>query len=329
MTLQTLDADYFEPGREYLLWFRHKTHTPEPAVLKLTLRFMSACQGVSPWDRATVETALHIETAPVAARAAYFDSRGARILLDPGLYQPEDATSQMDNFLFTRRRTNFIKGGLYITVEISYPPCHVSPPLADIIRKHGQPDCELTARLRNATRGDDKRDDYEYDCYYYDHFIFEIDPADAERRVRRVSSQYFNTAAARPPATSGATWTETSLAGREFRLFFQECREVARFLRWEQPEASIVSGTVPAGVYLRAYDSGEPMEKLTHDGAGEWAYESYHRPRLPPRPLPRWPAGGGLERFFRKRDRPCLDPLQKRPATRKPSAVDRGRPPVA
>jgi hypothetical protein len=278
VTLQTLDAAYFEPGREYLLWFCQAAHTPEPATLKLALRFAPARPADEPWNRESVETALKLETAPTAAQADYFASRGARVLLDPELFHPEDASSQMEHFLSTRRRTEFLKGGFFVTMEVRTPPCHGSPLLADIVRRHGEPDCVFTAAQQNAERrpGAGDYEPAEYDVHYYDHFAFETDPTDPERRVRRVSSQYFNAASARPPADARDTWTEVTLSGVEYRLFFHEGREVGRYRDWEERGARLVSGEIPAGVYRRSYDSGEPMEKLVHDGAGGWSHESYY-----------------------------------------------------
>ena len=288
VTLQTLAAAYFEPGREYLLWFCQTARTPEPATLKLALRFAPArperkssmvpVPTDKPWDRESVETALKLETAPTAAQAAYFASRGARVLLDTELFHPDDASSQMEHFLFTRRQTEFLKGGYFITMETACPPCHGTPLLADIVRRHGEPDCVLTATQQNLERAAEVNDSPSYDRHYYDFFAFETDPSDPERRVRRVSSQYFNAATARPAAGTTDTWTEVTLAGVEYRLFFREGREVGRYRYWEKPDAKLVSGgAIPAGIYRRAYDSGEPMEKLVHDGKGGWAYESYYR----------------------------------------------------
>ncbi|MBC8009996.1 MAG: hypothetical protein H7067_07855 [Burkholderiales bacterium] len=277
VTLQTLAAAYFEPGREYLLWFCQTTHTPEPATLKLTLRFALARPADEPWERESVEKALKLETAPTATQAAYFASRGARVLLDAELFHPKDASSQMEHFLFTRRQTEFLKGGFFITVETACPPCHGAPLLADIVRRHGEPDCVLTAAQQNLDRTAEANDSPSYDRHHYDHFIFETDPADADKRVRRVSSQYFNANSARPADGARDTWTEVTLTGIEFRLFFREGREVGRYRHWGEPGAKLVSGAIPEGEYRRAYVSGEPMEKLVHDGAGGWAYESYHR----------------------------------------------------
>lgn len=277
VTLQTLAAAYFEPGREYLLWFSQTAHTPEPAVVKLTLRFAPARPADESWDRESVEQALKLETAPTAAQAAYFASRGARVLLDAELFHPEDASSQMEHFLFTRRQTEFLKGGYFITMETACPPCHGSPLLADIVRRHGEPDGVLPAFQQNLGSPVSASDSPSYDRHYYDHFIFETDPADADKRVRRVSSQYFNATTARPADGARDTWTEVTLTGIEYRLFFREGREVGRYRHWEEAGAKLVSGAIPEGEYRRAYESGEPMEKLVHDGAGGWAYESYYR----------------------------------------------------
>ncbi len=276
ITLQTLAADYFEPGQEYLLWFSQTKHTADAATLKLSLRFVSPRPENEPWDNPSIETALKLETAPVAEQAAYFNSRGARILLDAELFHPADADSQMDSFLTTRRQTSFLQGGYFVTMESHFPPCHSSPKLADILRRHGKPDCELTAE-HYGTTDENKDTPPEYDSYYYDYFIFETSPTDPEKRVLRVSSQYFNTASAVPSSAQASTWTDVTLAAREYRLFFRDGHEVARYLDWQKPDARLVSGAVPAGVYLLSYDNGSPMEKLTHDGNGGWDYESFYR----------------------------------------------------
>ena len=277
VTLQSLDAAYFEPDREYLIWFCQTRHTPDPAPLKLTLRFSPPPKDNQPWNLKTIEEALKLKTAPAAAQSDYFKSRGARILCDTDLFHPEDAASQMDHFLYTRRQTEFMKDGLYITIETSCPPCHGSPKLADIIRKHGAPDCVLTTAQYNATRTEDSGEPTEYDRHYYDYFVFETDPADREQHIRRVSSQYFDTTKARPAKAPDLTWADVTLVGTDFRLFYDHGREIARYIRWQTPEAKRISGeTIPAA-YQRTYDDGEPMEKLTYAHDGNWTYESYYR----------------------------------------------------
>lgn len=282
VTLQTLDADYFEPGREYLLWFSQNPHTPAPAELKLVLRFAPRPEGDKGWDNEAIEKALALETAPAAAQAEYFASRGARVLLDRDLFHPEDAKNQIDDLLFTRRQTEFTRGGYYMTIESTCPPCRSSPKFSDIVARHGPPDVTLTAALQNRLRapGRDPADGpaAENDRHYYDYFVFETAAGDASGPVLRVSAQYFDTASARPAAVDspGDTWTEATLVGRSFRLFFRDGREVGRYVDWDEPSALPVS-VAPAGEYLRHYPSGEPMEKLVHDGSGGWTYESRYR----------------------------------------------------
>lgn len=282
VTLQTLDADYFEPGREYLLWFSQNPHTPAPAELKLVLRFAPRPEAGNGWDRAAVEETLRLEAAPADAQAAYFSSRGARVLLDRKLFHPDDATSQMENFLFTRRQTEFARDGYYITVESTCPPCHSSPKLADIIARHGHPDLSLSAAQQTRLRRLDgtKSDSAEplRDRHHFDYFVFETDPDDPSGAVIRVSSQFFDTSSAKPTTGegSGGTWTEATILGHAFRLFFKDGRETARYIDWDKPYATALSEAAPAGEYLRRYPSGEPMEKLVHDGSGAWTYESYY-----------------------------------------------------
>lgn len=276
VTLQSLGADYFEPDREYLIWFCQTKHTPEPAVLKLTLRFAPPPAG-GKWDIKSIEEALKLQSAPVAAQAGYFNSRGARILRDTELFHPDDAAGQMDHFLFTRRQTEFLKGGYYITIESSCPPCHGSPLLGDIVRKHGAPDCTLSVRDQNAIRADDSGEPARYDRHYFDFFVFETDPADARQRVVRVSSQYFNLADANPAKKTGGTWTDVKLLGADVRFFYRDGREVVRYVGWHSPESRLVSGEPRAAEYTTAYPDGAPMEKLVCTGKTDWTYESYYR----------------------------------------------------
>lgn len=277
VTLQSLDAAYFEPDREYLIWFCQTKHTPEPATLKLTLRFVPPPKDDESWDLKKMEEVLRLKAAPAAAQADYFKSRGARILRDTDLFHPNDAVGQIDHFLFTRRQTEFLKGGLYVTIESSCPPCHGAPLLADIIRKHGAPDCVLTASDQNATHSADTQEPARHDRHYFDFFVFETDPADIKQRVVSVSSQYFNTAEAKPSQPTASTWTDVKLVGTDFRLFYKDGREVTRYIRWETPNAKLVSGKVTPAHYTRTYEDGSPMEKLSCTDKGNWAYESYYR----------------------------------------------------
>jgi hypothetical protein len=277
ITLQSLDAAYFEPDSEYLIWFCQTKHTPEPATLKITFRFVTPPKNDEPWGLKNMEETLKLEAAPVAAQAAYFKSRGANILRDQELFHPEDAASQMDHFLFTRRQTELLKGGYYITIETSCPPCHGKPLLADITRKYGPPDCVLTVGDQNAVRSKDSNESAEYDRHYYDFFVFETDPADVKQRVVRVSSQYFDTTTAKPDNPTGSTWADIKLIGTDFRFFYHNGQEVARYINWQMPGAKLVSGDPTLGDYTLTYDNGAPMEKLRYTGKGNWLYASYYK----------------------------------------------------
>ncbi len=278
VTLQSLSADYFEPGREYLLWFCQTNHTPEPAELKLVLCFATLPADATEWNHDAIETALRLQSAPVSTQADYFSSRGARVLLDRELFHPSDAASQMDHFLFTRRQTQFTGGGFYVTIETATPACHSSPALAAVIARHGPPDFTLTAAQLNRLNGEGA-EPAGYDRHHYDYFVFETTAGDDTGPIQRVSSQFFNTAAARPSgADAGAdTWTEVTIQGRDYRLFFKADREIARYIDWGEPGAMLLDGEVPAGDYQCHYPTGERMEKLSHDGEGNWTYESWHQ----------------------------------------------------
>jgi hypothetical protein len=151
-----------------------------------------------------------------------------------------------------------------------------------VIARHGAPDLTVTAALRARLRGrpdEAAADEPAVDRHYFDHFIFETAAGGDAGVVLRVSSQYFDTATARPsgPDAGGSTWTATTVDGRELTLFWVEGREVARLVEWGGPSAQVVEGAVPAGEYLRHYPTGEVAEKLVHDGTGGCVYVSFYR----------------------------------------------------
>ena len=273
--LQTLAADALEPGREYLLWFSQKKHTPAPVTLKLKIHFAAPAQDKG-WDNEAIETVLQLKPAPALEQVAYFDSRGGRILTDPALFHPDDAESHVEHFLYTRRSTAAAGGGFYVTTEIACPPCRKTPKLSEIIARFGEPDCVLTAADYNAARGNGDGEPAVSDRSYYDYFVFETYPADPTGRVQRVSSQYFNTASGKPLAGS-LTWADLTMAAMDYKIFYKDGREIGRFVGWSTPDARLLRGKLPAGVYKTAYDNGAPQETMTYDGKGVWAYKSFYR----------------------------------------------------
>jgi hypothetical protein len=63
-TFQSLDGDYFEPGREYILWFRkHENRPSQNRELRTVLAFAALPEDQKEWDSVLIEGALQLKRA--------------------------------------------------------------------------------------------------------------------------------------------------------------------------------------------------------------------------------------------------------------------------
>ena len=276
LILQTLPAENLKPGADYLIWFSRKNHVPGEAItLRLALHFAPGKDDPRDWDHEAVEQALQLTAADAHAQADFLKSRGAELLLDSRFFTKDYAAERIRDCLDTRRRTR-TAGGFYVTMQTMIPPCGSEPLLSEIVKVHGEPDFVLPGVQRVLFQSEPDDETRGADLHYYDHFALEVNASEKTPRVLRVQSQAFDASSVRPQ-TDAPTWADVPLPGIDLRIFYVDRREVARVASWGQSTARLISGKLPAGVYTRAYDSGEPMETLTHDGKSAWDYVSFYR----------------------------------------------------
>lgn len=129
-TLQTLDAGYFEAGKEYIMWFRKMDEGNGRLSGRLTFK-----KSEEKWDHPEIEKALKLRAMPLNAQVQELKSRGGKILLDKEFFDTSYAKNRIDNVFFSIRQTKRLKDGFFITMEISIPNCETSPSFTKIRKR--------------------------------------------------------------------------------------------------------------------------------------------------------------------------------------------------
>ncbi|MBK1882108.1 hypothetical protein JIN85_06770 [Luteolibacter pohnpeiensis] len=264
--LQTLDGSYFEPGKEYILWFS-RTHGEAAGELRGVLGFAkSSDQEKKSWDYDDIEKALNLKPLPPADQMTELGSRGGSILLDEDLFDPRDAADRIDALFFSKRRTSHYRGGYFMTMSTSVPPCRKTPPLEAIIAKYGEPD--FVRSLEEKDRRLDNDDDEEEEptvTYYYDYFGFEVDPKNQAKVVEAVEAQANDFSKLRSKVTGK---TIGVMPMENLTTFYDEGKEVGRVYGLsEGPEVPVVIQEPPVGKYEMK------GRTLLNRGSGEWVEE--------------------------------------------------------
>ncbi len=266
--LQTLDSSYFKPGAEYILWFRQVSPKEDAATdLRAVYRFATRPADKKKWDHDSIEKALKLKDAPPADQVAELNSRGGRIMLDPQLFDPDDARSRIDNVLFSIRQTTHYNDGVFITMESSSPPCRRSPTLAAIREKFGSADfvqtvAEVKKVYKHRENDNDKGDDELVTTHYYDYFAFEVADSDPDGKVLRVKAQASDFSRLKPPATGGFFGL---MPMKNLTVIYQDGKEVGRFYYFlEGGKEPLCIQEPPVGKYQNDDDT------LEYQGGGNW-----------------------------------------------------------
>jgi len=268
--LQTLDRSYFKPGAEYILWF-HKVGPDEvaPTDLRAVFRFVARPDDKKKWDHDSVEKALKLKASPAADQVAELNSRGGRIMLDPQLFDPSDASNRIDNVLFSIRQTTHRSNGVFITNEASCPPCRRSPSLAAIREKFGPADFVQTAaevkkvyKHRGNDNDNGKDDDEAVTTHYYDFFAFEVADSDPDEKILQVKTHANDFSRLKPPASGGFFGT---VPMKNLTVLYLKGKEVGRFYYFlEGGKEPLCIQEPPAG----KYQSEDTI--LEYQGGGSW-----------------------------------------------------------
>lgn len=265
---QTLAGSYFQPGREYLLWFR-RVRAGGDDTLRGAMAFRRAR---SEWKLADVEGALALKPQDLVAQATALGSRGARILLDADLFDRDYAEERISSVFFSRRQTSSLGGGGFVTIETAVPPCRTEPSWRAIEARHGPADFTITADEQRRVRaeeeaGEEGGDEPVVDRHYVDYFIFEARADDASQRVTRVVATAANASEMRPRGDGGhvGRWSRPDLA-----VFHRDGREVGRIYGFPESDHPRVLQEPPPGSY-RA-----DGEEMVYQGEGRWTWKAFH-----------------------------------------------------
>ncbi|MCB1278292.1 hypothetical protein [Prosthecobacter sp.] len=264
--LQTLDGSYFKPGRDYIFWFQQNKETKD-TELRVTLGFAAKPADDKEWGHAGVEKALKLKPAGAAQQVKELGSRGGRILLDQAFFSKGYAEGRIDDVFFNKRQTSWTRGGYFVTIEMSCPPCRTEPSLAKIRAKYGDADFVQSAEEHDKVYGSregkgkpDKED--RVVTHFYDYFGFEIDPNDPAETVLRVRTQANDFSKLQPPDADGHF---AQIGMKNLTVFYKDKKEVGRmYFFTEGGKVPLLIQEPPVGQY-RNED-----EVLDYQGGGRW-----------------------------------------------------------
>lgn len=263
--LQTLNADYFQAGREYLIWFR-RARAGGDGELRGVMAFAKPAEE---WDAAQFERVLGLKPQPAAAQVAGLRSRGGQMLLDEKFFDRSYADERIDSVFFSLRQTKFLRDGHFLTIETKIPPCTTTPPFGPIQEKWGEPDFSITSHeTAKLHPGRGENDDPETVTYYYDHFGFEVEANDPKQRVRRVVTTAADFSKLKPQDDKSR---HARVPLKNLTCFYKDKKEIGRIYHLlEGAVEPVVIQEPPKGIYL-----GEE-ENLEYHGDGKWTATARH-----------------------------------------------------
>jgi len=185
--LQSLSSGYFKEGKEYIMWFRNSEAS---GVGKVSgrLKFHKAKEK---WEHKEIVKALSLEAASLEDQIKELKSVGGKILMDKEFFHLNYANNRVDNVFYSIRRTQRLRGGLFITTEFKVPSCETSPSIAEIRKRYGEPDFILTDTEKKSVRrhtGGHVEEDENTITYYYDYFGFVVEKDDPKEIVQSVDT---------------------------------------------------------------------------------------------------------------------------------------------
>ena len=267
--LQTLGQSYFQPNREYIMWFREVNEGgTKPQTLRATFAFAQRekeGEAGEHWEAEEIEEALGLVPHPAEEQVAVLNSRGGRILFDQTFFTRDYGEDRIDHVFFTRRQTRQTRGGFFITMQIATPPCRTEPSLVEIQKKYGEADFVRSAvELKKLGR---EPEDINVVTHYYDYLGFEIDSRDPEKKVLRVRAQANDFSVVNPEMEGGAEKSATfhTISMENLTVFRTGGKEVGRiyFFREGDKEPNIIVEP-PKGKYRRGVGT------LEYLGDGKW-----------------------------------------------------------
>ncbi|MBF0197938.1 MAG: hypothetical protein HQL32_09515 [Planctomycetes bacterium] len=266
--LQTLSSDYFEPGRQYVLWFRK---VKEKDGNKLRGRICFALKD-DDWDYENIENALSLKPMGAHQQIKHLGSRGGEILLDKSFFDLGYAARRIDNVFFSLRQTRRMEDGYFIAMEIACPPCRTRPSYAKIRAKYGRADFVLTAKetekvLLHTGNDLDEDADNSIVTYYYDYFGFEVSLDDKKEGVQRVVTHANDYSILQP---NGKEAHFESISMKNLTVFHKDDKEVGRLYYFlEGEKMPLCTLEPPKAKYKR------DNEVLEYMGKGKWLWRSY------------------------------------------------------
>jgi len=267
--LQTLDADYFEADKEYIIWFRRKAENAASSnALRGVLAFVDQNER---WDYDDIEEVLELEPKSPEHQVKQLDSRGGSILLDTAFFSRDDARRRIDNVFTSLRTTKRMSNGMFVTMETACPPCKTEPSLKDIRKKYGEPDFILTQtedqKVREHGGRDPSENAEEITTYYYDYFGFEVSSDDDEQRVVRVVT-HADDYSVLTPEDGGAYYAQVPM--KNLTVFHDNHKEVGRLYYFLEGGKEPLCMNEPPKKAFR----NKNLE-LDYQGSGKWTWSTY------------------------------------------------------
>ncbi|MDP4898373.1 MAG: hypothetical protein NWR03_11410 [Akkermansiaceae bacterium] len=259
-TMQVLEGGYFEPGAEYVLWFR-RMHEKSKGKLRVRAAFS---KSVKDWDHEAFEKALGLKPLPAAGQVKGLDSLGGKILLDEALFEKGYAAGRIDSLFFSMRQQKDMEGGFFIQIATSTPPCNRQPKLSEIVAKYGKADFIRSSSEKNLLNSDHNDDEEEpIITHYYDYFGFEVSEEGGDGKVLRVNVQANDFRSLQPKEDSRATFGK--MRYENLTAFHMDGEEVGRiYLFDEEQKEPVVIKAPPVGTYT----NGDI--RLSFLGEGKW-----------------------------------------------------------
>lgn len=263
--LQSLEGGYFEAGREYVMWFHRLSEDGADMDPRLTgvIHFVEPKGEEETRDHEDYERALGLVPQGPSAQIENLGSRGGKVLLDRAFFTPGYAANRIDSLFFSIRQTKQFRGGFFVKMQISVPPCKSEPSLIDIEKKYGPPDF-VRSTTEKKKIGYDIEEEPAVVTHYYDYFGLEVLEGDPKQTVQRVVSQAHDFSVLRPKVSKEEK-TFGKISMENLTVFHDGKEEAGRVYYFlEGGKDAIVINEPPAGKYTRG------VEELEYHGDGKW-----------------------------------------------------------
>lgn len=267
----TLSGSFFKPGEDYLLWFRHGEGDAKPdSELRAVIAFVKRPENQSVLKMDSIEDALKLKRATAADQVKFLKSRGGRAMLDKDLFDPMDARESIDAVMAAIRTSTQSNSLLSGEIGVTCSSFKKLPKMADVISRHGAPDCVITPGERKRVRDHNRNarndeNDQNLVQHIYDYIVFETEEDDLDARVKRVRTHASFGQLKVPEKGSYRRSVNVS----NLTLFYQDRKEVGRMYFFSGASEPLVIQEPPNGEY-----EDDKTSIYKYEGGGKWEWLS-------------------------------------------------------